>query len=75
MKKPQLTFIKNVLIYYLFYFKIYEINYHQIKYENVISNFKKEISDLLKFLNLEFEENMNFHKTALLRENIKHTKL
>ena len=53
------------------YFKFYEINYHQVKYENVISNFKKEINDLLKFLNLEFEESINsFYKTALLRENI-----
>ena len=53
------------------YFKFYEIKYHQVKYENVISNFKKEINDLLKFLNLEFEESINsFHETALLRENI-----
>ena len=53
------------------YFKFYEIKYHQVKYENIISNFKKEINDLLKFLNLEFEESINsFHKTALLRENI-----
>jgi len=53
------------------YIKFYEIKYHQVKYENVISNFKKEINDLLKFLNLEFEESINsFHETALLRENI-----
>ena len=24
------------------YFKFYEIKYHQVKYENVISNFKKK---------------------------------
>ena len=53
------------------YIKFYEIKYHQVKYENVISHFKKEVNNLLKFLNLEFEESINsFHKTALLRENI-----
>ena len=70
-EKTTVNFYKKCFDLLFLYFKIYEINYHQVKYENVISNFKREISDLLKFLNLEFEVNMNsFHKTALLRENI-----
>ena len=48
MKKLQLIFITNVLIYCLNIFKFYEIDYHLVKYENVISNFKKEINNLIK---------------------------
>ena len=53
------------------YVKFYKIDYLEIKYENVISNFKNEINNLLKYLNLDFEESINnFHKTAMLREKI-----
>ncbi len=53
------------------YLKFYKIDYLEIKYENVISNFKNEITNLLKYLSLDFEESINnFHKTALLREKI-----
>ena len=53
------------------YFYYYEINYHEVKYENVVLNFKDEINKLLNFLNLEYEESINnFHKTAMQREKI-----
>ncbi|MDC0232825.1 sulfotransferase [Pelagibacteraceae bacterium] len=53
------------------YFNYYQINYHQVKYENVIINFKDEVNNLLKFLNLNFEENINnFQETAKLRKKI-----
>ena len=53
------------------YFNYYEINYHTVKYENVITNFKHEISNLLKFLNLNYQENINnFQETAKLRKKI-----
>ena len=53
------------------YFNYYEINYHTVKYENVITNFKYEISNLLKFLNLNYQKNINnFQETAKLREKI-----
>ena len=53
------------------YFEFYNIDYLEVKYENVISNFKNEINILLKYLNLDFEEGINsFYKTAMLRENI-----
>ena len=35
-----------------------EIKYHQIKYENVVTDFKKEISQLLGFLNLKYEKSL-----------------
>ena len=53
------------------YFNYYEIKYHTVKYENVITNFKYEISNLLKFLNLNYQENINnFQETAKLRKKI-----
>ena len=53
------------------YFNYYEINYHIVKYENVITSFKDEISNLLKFLNLNYQENINnFQETAKLRTKI-----
>ena len=53
------------------YFYFYDIDYHVVKYENVIRDFKAEIRKLTKFLNLNFEENINnFHITAKNREKI-----
>ena len=53
------------------YFSFYEIQYHQVKYENIISDFKNEITKLIKFLNLNFEDNIyNYQKTAKQREKI-----
>jgi tetratricopeptide (TPR) repeat protein len=50
-------------------FKIYEkilhLKLHIIKYENVINNFEPTIKSLLKFLELEWTDNLNeFYKTA-----------
>ncbi len=53
------------------YFDFYNIDYHVVKYENVIKDFKVEIIKLIKFLNLNFEENINnFYITAKNREKI-----
>tara|TARA_B100000902_G_C26882550_1_gene703345 strand:- start:288 stop:662 length:375 start_codon:yes stop_codon:yes gene_type:complete len=53
------------------YFHFFEINYHTVKYEKVIKDFKNEITNLVKFLNLSFEENMiNYQKTAKERDKI-----
>ena len=66
------SFFYNECFELLFkYFHYYEINYHQIKYENVIINFSEEINKLINFLNLDFEESINnFQKTAKQREKI-----
>ena len=66
------SFFYNECFELLFkYFNYYEINYHTVKYENVITNFKHEISNLLKFLNLNYQENINnFQETAKLRKKI-----
>ncbi len=66
------SFFYNECFELLFkYFNYYEINYHTVKYENVIKNFKDEINKLINFLNLQFEEGLNnFQKTARNREKI-----
>ena len=56
-------------------FKIYEnnlnINFHKIKYEDVVLSFEPTINDLLNFLELKYEKNINkFYLTALKRSKI-----
>lgn len=47
------------------YTNVLPINYHIIKYEEVISNFEKTIRDLLSFLKVPWsEEVIEFYKTA-----------
>ena len=49
----------------------YELNVHEIKYENVVEDFTKETEALLKFLNLKWEaEIKNYRNTALKRGRI-----
>ena len=49
----------------------YNFSLHKIKYENVINNFNIEISNLLLFLNLDFEYAVkNYHVTAKNRDKI-----
>ena len=44
---------------------------HEIKYENLVENFMKETSSLLKFLNLNWESEIeNYRNTALKRGRI-----
>jgi len=66
------SFFYNECFEMLFkYFSFYEIQYHQVKYENIISDFENEITKLIKFLNLNFEDNIyNYQKTAKQREKI-----
>ena len=56
-------------------FKIYEnnlkLNYHLIKYENLVNEFDSEIKNLLSYLEIEYEENiLNYQVTAKNRERI-----
>ena len=57
-------------------FKICRINYnlnvHEIRYEDLIHNFHYEVESVLKFLNLSWEPEMdNYQDTALKRGRIK----
>lgn len=49
----------------------YNLNVHEIKYENLVEDFTKETEALLKFLNLNWEtEIKNYRNTALKRGRI-----
>ena len=54
-----------------FYEKELGLNFHLIKYENVIANFSKEITALLNYLDLKYEKNLEkFYITAKKRDKI-----
>tara|TARA_Y100001970_G_scaffold166351_1_gene203439 strand:+ start:3345 stop:5015 length:1671 start_codon:yes stop_codon:yes gene_type:complete len=56
---------------FLNYLNFFHIDHHIVKYEEVVLNFEKEISQLLNYLELSFENNIyNFQKTAKKREKI-----
>tara|TARA_B100001029_G_scaffold65205_1_gene52809 strand:- start:242 stop:550 length:309 start_codon:yes stop_codon:yes gene_type:complete len=47
------------------YLNVLKINYHTIKYEDVVSNFEVSIKKLLEFLELPWSENVTkFYETA-----------
>ena len=49
----------------------YSLNTHRIRYEDLILNFEENISNLLTFLDLKWEEELkNYQKTALARDRI-----
>ena len=49
----------------------YSLDIHKIRYEDLVSDFKSQVSGLLTFLNLEWEDDLeNYQKTALNRGRI-----
>ena len=49
----------------------YNLNVHEIRYEDLIQNFQPEAESVLHFLNLQWEPEMeNYHETALNRGRI-----
>lgn len=49
----------------------YNLNIHKIRYEDLVVNFKGEISNLLNFLDLNWEDELkDYQKTALSRARI-----
>ena len=58
-------FYSEVMELWDVYEKQFKINFHQIKYEEIITNFQSSISNLLNFLQLEWSNEINnFNKTA-----------
>jgi len=50
----------------------YELEVHTVKYEDMIADYQKEISQILNFLGHEWNNNIqNYQKTALTREAIR----
>ena len=58
-------FYSEVMELWDIYEKQFKINFHQIKYEEIITNFQSSITYLLNFLQLEWSNEINnFNKTA-----------
>ena len=69
--KDTIYFYNKVLDLFTFYEKELLLDYHLIKYENVIHDFKNQINLLMKYLDLKYEKNLEkFYKTAQKREKI-----
>ena len=66
-----IKFYNNVFQLFESYEKELNISYYQIKYEDIVIDFRKNISNLLSYLELNFEENLiNFNQTAKKRPKI-----
>ncbi len=53
------------------YNSIFKINYVQIKYEDLIDDFEKNIKNVIRFLNLSWDKSLlDYRKTAINREKI-----
>ena len=54
------------------YISVFDINYHEVKYENIVKDLEKTIKPVLKFLELPWNDNLlEFSKTAKQKQQIK----
>ncbi len=66
-----IDFYNKVLDLFVFYENELELNHKIIKYENVVQNFKYQITKLVEFLDLKYEKNLEkFYETAKNRSQI-----
>ncbi len=64
-------FYNKVLDLFSFYEKELQLNYLLVKYENVVHDFRNQINNLMKYLDLRYEKNLErFYVTARKREKI-----
>jgi len=69
--KDTLDFYNKVLDLFEFYEKEADLNMHIVKYEDVVLNFNSKIRELLEFLNVDYEKNLEkFYITARNRKDI-----
>ena len=53
------------------YTSIFSINYHEVKYENLVKNFEPTVRSILNFLELSWNTSiLEYSETAKKRENI-----
>ena len=52
------------------YDKVFKVNYHIIKYEDLVSSLKSEAVSLLKFLNLTWQDDMKNYRDLALSKKI-----
>ena len=58
----------------IFYLSVerYSLDIHLVKYEELIEDMKKEVSDILKFMDLKWDEQvLHYQQTALNRNEIR----
>lgn len=61
----------DVMSLWLQYLSIFKINYCEVKYENLLSDFKPTVSEVLKFLNLSWNDSVvEYSTTAKKRDKI-----
>ena len=61
----------SVMNLWIQYISIFPINYHEVKYENLVENFKVTVKSVLNFLGLPWDDSMmNYIITAKSRERI-----
>ena len=66
-----IDFYNKVLDLFVFYENELELKYKIIKYEDVVKNFKYQITKLVEFLDLKYEKNLEkFYETAKNRSQI-----
>ena len=66
-----IDFYNKVLDLFVFYENELELKYKIIKYEDVVKNFKYQITKLVEFLDLKYEKNLEkFYETAKNRFQI-----
>jgi len=58
----------NVMELWIKYLKSFSINFHSVKYENIVFDFERTVRSVLEFLDLPWSENvLNFQNTAINR--------
>tara|TARA_Y100000741_G_scaffold213011_1_gene162261 strand:- start:3029 stop:4741 length:1713 start_codon:yes stop_codon:yes gene_type:complete len=63
--KSTSKFYNLVMTLWQQYLKVFKINYHLIRYEDVVNNFENSVNELLNFLDLEWSDNVRkFYETA-----------
>ncbi len=66
-----INFYNEVFDLFFSYEKELNLNYYKIKYEDLVFDFKNQVIDLLKYLDLKYEKKLEtFYKTAKNRERI-----
>jgi hypothetical protein len=61
----------DVMNLWIQYISIFPINYHEVKYENLVKNFEPTVKSILNFLELSWNSSiLGYSETAKKRENI-----
>ena len=69
--QDSVNFYNQIMSLWKLYKSNLPIDYFEIKYENLVLDLKKNITPLLEFLELDWEDSLfDFNKTALLRKKI-----